>query len=642
MRNKPGFVKFFGLVFIPLLLLISLSSIVFAEEIKVAADPTRIGVGARSLGMGKMGLSLGDDCGAIFMNPAGISGLQDWQIVSMAGRFIGEIDYLQFGGTYKTDYGTFGLGYVGASIGAEFARGVLISFEGEFRVIATGETDTYSYNDSVFLLSYGSRLRDFTEWEWVRDLSVGANLKVFAESLTGTEIREGTGNGWDMDLGLLYQPLPWLSAGVTGQNIIPEEMGAKIFWKTGAKESIPSLVKFGTSARLVGNDAPITYGEHELIAGLDADWDTSGSNAPMLFHLGLEWWPIEYVALRAGVDQDWVGSGSGRLETTNNLTAGVGLLYGGFRFDYAFHQYNNIIENDTHYFSLCYNIWKEKKEAPKPVVSEYLKLAQPMDKSTYYTDKVTILGQVNPEVKRVTVNNVNVPVSASGSISFDQALAVGKNSLNVVAYDGLGNTVSKMKVRVLRLLSFKDVPKDYWASGVVQQIASIGIVTGYPDGTFRPEGSINRAEMTTLLVRALGEKLPDVTENVFGDLPPSHWAARYIKEGVNRKYVLGYPDGTFRPANSINKAEGVVVLARFGELAPPEKVLEGPFADVPGRHWAAPLITAAKENGYLKYLEGKNFEPAKELSRAEAVEILSKTKFAKGKVSDLLDFESGY
>jgi len=115
-----------------------------------------------------------------------------------------------------------------------------------------------------------------------------------------------------------------------------------------------------------------------------------------------------------------------------------------------------------------------------------------------------------------------------------------------------------------------------------------------------------------------------------------------VKEGVEKKLVLGYPDGTFRPSNNINKAEGVVLMARFGELEEPDKVLEAPFPDLPGRHWAAPLVTAAKQAGFLKYLEGRDFEPKAPLTRAEAVEILSKTKFAKGKISDLMDFETGY
>jgi hypothetical protein len=626
------------------LVLVLFSFQVFADEIKIAVDPTRIAVGARALGMGKMGLSLADDCNAIFLNPAGISQLSDWQVISMTGRFINEVTYLQLGGTYATQYGNFGLGYVGASIGADFATPTFASVEGEIRIIPSStEGSSFNYNNGVFLLGYGARMRDLADWGWSKDLSFGANLKIFTVSLTGTGLEDvGTANGYDVDLGVLYKPTSWLSAGITGQNIIPYDMGGVLLWADGIKEDIPAVLKTGASAKLVGNDGLLTYGGHELYGGIDMDYPLTGGDMPLLFRIGLEWWPIEYVALRVGVDQDYVGTGTGGLTTTNNLTAGVGLLYSGFRFDYAYHQYNNLTENDTHYFSLGYNIWKEHPAAPAMIVGDTLKISEPADKSIVYSESTAVVGQVAPEVKRVTVNDAIVPIGSGGGFSFDAPLNVGKNALVVKTFDEQGNSIKEAKVRVLRLLSFKDVPADYWAKDVVAEIATLGIVTGYPDGTFRPDGPINRAEVTTLLVRALGEKLPDVGENVFVDLPATHWAAKYIKEGSNRKYVLGYPDGTFRPANRINKAEGVVLLARFGELTPPENVLEAPYPDLPGRHWAAPLVTAAKQAGLLQYLEGRNFEPANDLTRAEAVEILSKTKFANGKIGELTNFEAGY
>jgi len=617
-----------------------------ADDIKIASDPVRIGVGARSLGMGKVGLALGDDCGSIFSNPAGIAGLNDWQIMSMTGRFINEVTYLQFGGTYRTEYGTFGLGYVGASIGAKFPLPELSGMGPDVRVIpSTLESADFNYNNSVFLLSYGAQLKDYLGWDWTKDISVGTNVKIFSDALTGTGISGGTAAGWDLDLGLLYKPLTWLSAGMNASNVMPLDMGANLYWASGVKEDLPATLKLGAKANVVGANGLYQYGGHEVLVALDGDGSLSFHNLPILLHLGVEWWPIEYAAIRVGVDQDYVGTGNpDQVTTTNNITAGVGFLYSGFRFDYAYHQYNEIPENDTHYFSLSYNIWNEKvKPAPAPVVAkEYLTIQKPDDKSVVRTDKVTVLGKVDNDVKRTTVNGADVSIGSNGDFTMDVPLKLGKNTISVAAFDEKDNVLKKADIRVLRLLSFDDVNAKYWAKDVIEEIATIGIVTGYPNGTFKPDGSITRAEIMTLLVRALGIKLPDVTANVFADLPASHWASRYIKEGSARKYVLGYPDGTFRPSNSINKAEGVVLLARFGELTPPEKVLEAPYPDLPGRHWAAPLVTAAKQAGYLEYLDGRNFEPTANLSRAEAVEILSKTKFAKDKINNLMDFETGY
>ena len=69
-----------------------------------------------------------------------------------------------------------------------------------------------------------------------------------------------------------------------------------------------------------------------------------------------------------GLDQDLLGTSNG-LETYNNFTAGVGFLLNGYRFDYAYHQYCSVSDNDTHYFSISYGLWKtlhlQRKERTK-------------------------------------------------------------------------------------------------------------------------------------------------------------------------------------------------------------------------------------------------------------------------------------
>jgi len=76
---------------------------------------------------------------------------------------------------------------------------------------------------------------------------------------------------------------------------------------------------------------------------------------------------------------------------------------------------------------------------------------------------------------------------------------------------------------------------------------------------------------------------------------------------------------------------------RFDGITAPREVKALPFPDVEIKHWAAPVIAAAKEAGLLEYLVGKNFEPNRELTRAEAAEMLSKTKFGKDKIKELLE-----
>jgi len=193
---------------------------------------------------------------------------------------------------------------------------------------------------------------------------------------------------------------------------------------------------------------------------------------------------------------------------------------------------------------------------------------------------------------------------------------------------------------LLRLTQFKDVPEGYWAKEPIELLATIGMVGGYPNGTFQPDRIINRAELTALLVGAKHPGTPEAADTSFSDVPRTHWASYFIKLGADSGLVTGYKNGTFQPAKSLNRAEGVTILSKFAELKLPVELTEGPFPDVPGRHWAAKAVTAARSAGMLVFLTDKPFEPNKELTRAVVAEILSKTAFGIQKINNLKDFDT--
>jgi hypothetical protein len=186
--------------------------------------------------------------------------------------------------------------------------------------------------------------------------------------------------------------------------------------------------------------------------------------------------------------------------------------------------------------------------------------------------------------------------------------------------------------------TFQDVPEDYWARRPIEYLATLQIFGGFPDGTFKPESPINRAELAVLLVNAKELPLVRPTSPMFVDVPSGHWAEKHIAAAVERGYISGYPSGKFNPYKEVSRAEGIVILAKFAGLIVPSKVYERPFPDIPKGHWAAEEIYAAKEAGMLEYLGGKNFEPEKKLTRAEVAEIISKTRFGKEKIKEFLLF----
>ncbi len=111
--------------------------------------------------------------------------------------------------------------------------------------------------------------------------------------------------------------------------------------------------------------------------------------------------------------------------------------------------------------------------------------------------------------------------------------------------------------------SFSDVAKGDWFNNAISTLSNAGIITGYPDGSFKPNASITRAEFAAISVR-----FSDVvyTQNSsFTDVDASHWAAKYISLAEYLGWVNGYPDGTFRPNNLITRAESMTLINRVLE-----------------------------------------------------------------------------
>ncbi len=109
--------------------------------------------------------------------------------------------------------------------------------------------------------------------------------------------------------------------------------------------------------------------------------------------------------------------------------------------------------------------------------------------------------------------------------------------------------------------TFSDVPTSHWAYTSILKAEKAGLMRGYPDGTFRPDTAVSRAEMTLLLARMITESYMGEAE--FPDVPRGHWAEEEIAALANMGILSGYPDGTFRPENKISRGEAAVILERI-------------------------------------------------------------------------------
>ncbi|KAF0134185.1 MAG: putative S-layer protein [Candidatus Saganbacteria bacterium] len=626
-RKQP--IKYLIVIFMLLFIFPSCS---FADSTKVANDPTRLGVGARVLGMGKAFIGQADDISSIFTNPAGLSRISELQLTSMSGKFINEINYLNVGGVMPSSAGSFGIGYINSDVGFS-GQGFTTEVVDGVRIIPTASNSSYNYKNSAITLNYGTKM------PFINNLDIGTTFKIFFQEMSGPGVTAKSASGYDADLGIKYTLNRFFSLGAVAQNIIPSSAGGKITWNTGTVENLPHVLRFGTNLKILGEKGLINFRNQELSLNIDGDVTPARPTIPSLYHYGLEWSPIEFLDIRTGIDQEIVGKGGGLLEAANNFTAGIGINFRGFRFDYAYHQYYSLSDNDTHYFSLSYGIYKNKP-TPEVKALNYFDITEPKDKSFSYENNISIVGKINrAEVKKILINGSEVN-AANNSFKTESKLTLGKNKFEVVGLNSKGNVLEKEKVRVCHTLKYNDIPENYWGKDKIDKMSSLGILNGYPDHSFRPSNKITRAELIKCFVKISDIPLGTSVKPDFSDVDEKYWAAPYIEAGVKNTFMTGFPDKTFRPEDSISRAQsikGIVDVAKLDKGAP---VYESPFIDIPGRYELIKEINAAYIAGLLKYLKGKAFEPNKPLMRGEAVEILSNIKFVSDKINSLSDWDN--
>ena len=154
--------------------------------------------------------------------------------------------------------------------------------------------------------------------------------------------------------------------------------------------------------------------------------------------------------------------------------------------------------------------------------------------------------------------------------------------------------------------AFFDVPADEWYAQSVSYAAKMQIVLGYPDGGFHPEDRITRAEFATIMSRFVPSGAPSASR--FSDVPSDHWASGFIDVCAANGWIMGYPDGTFQPESPISRAEVVTVLNRAlnrGIAIEDMPQTIPSYIDLPTNHWAyADVIEASAPHDFTRGADG--------------------------------------
>jgi len=138
---------------------------------------------------------------------------------------------------------------------------------------------------------------------------------------------------------------------------------------------------------------------------------------------------------------------------------------------------------------------------------------------------------------------------------------------------------------------FPDVPEGAWYKKAVDTLASLGIITGRPDGRFYPADSITRAEFVTIAVRFTKEILGDGQASKFIDVPETHWAYNHIITAISYGWIQGVGNDRFEPSRNIKRAEVVTMTNRMLIRVPDKEYIDNHpelifYTDVPQTHWA--------------------------------------------------------
>ena len=166
--------------------------------------------------------------------------------------------------------------------------------------------------------------------------------------------------------------------------------------------------------------------------------------------------------------------------------------------------------------------------------------------------------------------------------------------------------------------AFTDVATNYWARAYIEALASQNIIAGFPDGTFKPNEPVTRAQFATIVTKAL---TPAAKRNAidFRDVSRNFWAYAAIQGAYRSQFVSGYPDGTFKPQQKIPRVQALVSLANGLGLSANNQNVISIYSDagqIPG-YAVGPVAAATTRQLVINYPTVSQLNPNRPATRAE-------------------------
>ncbi|MBT3598512.1 S-layer homology domain-containing protein [Candidatus Peregrinibacteria bacterium] len=181
-----------------------------------------------------------------------------------------------------------------------------------------------------------------------------------------------------------------------------------------------------------------------------------------------------------------------------------------------------------------------------------------------------------------------------------------------------------LSIGVAAAAVFPDVPDGHIFQEEVEALVGVSVISGNPDGNYYPDRSVNRAELLKMLYKAAGKTPDSSSVRCFTDVTPDSWYESYVCDASSNQYVNGYPDGSFKPGQAVNRVEALKMITNILDIiveeidqATRETVK---FVDVSVSAWYTKYLFAAFSKRILPIagMDGSRFYPESSLLRGEA------------------------
>ena len=205
------------------------------------------------------------------------------------------------------------------------------------------------------------------------------------------------------------------------------------------------------------------------------------------------------------------------------------------------------------------------------------------------------------------------------------------NQLNPAQVQGEVSFVATKVSSSLGPGNFSDV-SSHWAETFIERLVDRGSISGFPDGTFRPQNSLTRAEYAALIANSFDLPRKVGAGTWLKDVPSNFWAVSAIQKAAAMGFISGFPDGTFRPQNNLTRIQAIVSLVSGLGLVGGNPNLLLSYSDraaIPSYATNA-LATATQRGLVVNYPQTSRLEPMRDITRAEVAALIYQALVATG------------